>query len=395
MMKKIFEGKKSLLIGLVILALALTGRFIYGQYKDHMLISRGGFTATLLQDGTVLIVGGLHNKKQTDLAEVYNPKTHFSHFVGRLNIPREGHESILLDNGKVLIVGGRNNGIFFIKQAEIYDPTTHKFSLTDELKGYSSSQKLTLSKLNDGRVFIVSEGWTNRKRNGIQQSNNIYNPKTNKFSLAAFSKVGSFNHTANVLPDGNVLIAASGLEGLKNNEIEIYNSKLDKFVQGPDMIEPRIQSDSITLQDGKVLFTNGAGCSDKLCLVSEVYNPILNKFEYAGKMKQERKIACVRPVLLDDGRVYIVGNDAYKLVQPGWHIIKPKKPTCEIYDPNTKTFKFTDVCLKPLKENFIPVLANDGELLIFGGWYADIPAYKRISDEKKRRIEIINTKEIK
>jgi hypothetical protein len=58
-----------------------------------------GSTATRLQDGRVLIVGG-------SPAEIYNPPTGTLTPAGNLNVARVSHTATLLSNGKVLIAGG-------------------------------------------------------------------------------------------------------------------------------------------------------------------------------------------------------------------------------------------------------------------------------------------------
>src|ERR1043165_3704033 len=53
----------------------------------------------------------------------------FAQIIGtaQLNIERRGHTATLLDDGKVLIVGGDNQS-GMISQAEIYDPGTKNFA---------------------------------------------------------------------------------------------------------------------------------------------------------------------------------------------------------------------------------------------------------------------------
>lgn len=386
--------KKNLLIGLIVLAVVAVGFIFVKQYKDHMLISRENFTATLLKDNTVLIVGGLHNNKQTDSTEVYNPKTHFSHFVGRLNIPRENHRAILLDDDRVLIAGGTNNdtSYHFITQAEIYDPKTHKFTLTDKLK-VDSLYGLSLSKLSDGKILVAGSGGF---YTGFNKSNEIYDPKANKFTLIAHSTFTHFGHTANVLPNGNVLIAGGGLYAETKErsftKTEIYNPKLDKFIQGPYMLFPRLQFRSVTLKDGRVLIIGGEPPRGPKPMDIEIYDPKLNKFILAGKMQKERYFN-FEPVLLNDGRVYIVGSDYWG---HGMKIPKQQKESsqkessCEVYDPNTQTSEITNVCVKPLMKGLIPILLPNGKLLLFGGYYSD-----KVLFNLHRKIEFINTKEIK
>src|SRR5215475_10541282 len=72
-----------------------------------MLEPRSGHSATLLQDGRVLIVGGMRrNQDFYRSAELYDPATGNFHSTGDMKIARVGHAAVLLPSGKVLILGG-------------------------------------------------------------------------------------------------------------------------------------------------------------------------------------------------------------------------------------------------------------------------------------------------
>jgi N-acetylneuraminic acid mutarotase len=55
---------------------------------------------------------------------VYNPATQSFVATGSLNHARTAATATLLQNGKVLIVGGQDNAGTLLSSAEIYDPTT-------------------------------------------------------------------------------------------------------------------------------------------------------------------------------------------------------------------------------------------------------------------------------
>ena len=66
------------------------------------------FTATLLDDGTVLVVGGYNSGGIVAGAELYNPSTGTFTSVGSPQVSRAAHAAALLPNGDVLIAGGGN-----------------------------------------------------------------------------------------------------------------------------------------------------------------------------------------------------------------------------------------------------------------------------------------------
>ncbi|MFA6002724.1 MAG: kelch repeat-containing protein [Elusimicrobiota bacterium] len=71
-------------------------------------------TASLLLDGRVLVAGGNDGAWETDLSQIYDPKTNSWMAAGFLTTKRHNHTATLLPNGTVLINGGAqaiaNNG---------------------------------------------------------------------------------------------------------------------------------------------------------------------------------------------------------------------------------------------------------------------------------------------
>ena len=69
---------------------------------------RWSATATALQDGRVLIAGGLTywDDFYTGRSEIYDPATGQFTFTGSLVTARWGHAATLLSDGQVLLTGG-------------------------------------------------------------------------------------------------------------------------------------------------------------------------------------------------------------------------------------------------------------------------------------------------
>lgn len=78
-------------------------------------------TATLLNDGIVLIAGGGSNfGSTTNCAELYQPSSQTWTAAATMNTPRQHHTATLLPNGRVLAAGGSGN-TGLLASAELYN----------------------------------------------------------------------------------------------------------------------------------------------------------------------------------------------------------------------------------------------------------------------------------
>src|SRR6202022_3250394 len=86
--------------------------------SGSMATARGSHTATLLPNGEVLVAGGVSNGSSpwapscTATAELYNPFTGQWTTTGSMTKPRDSHTATLLNDGSVLVAGGLCNGGF-------------------------------------------------------------------------------------------------------------------------------------------------------------------------------------------------------------------------------------------------------------------------------------------
>jgi hypothetical protein len=71
-----------------------------------MPAARTQHTATLLQDGSILVAGGFNVVGDLDDVSIYDPLKDKWSFAGTLDQPRGRHNATLLGDRSVLIVGG-------------------------------------------------------------------------------------------------------------------------------------------------------------------------------------------------------------------------------------------------------------------------------------------------
>lgn len=188
--------------------------------------------------------------------------------ISDMNVPRAWLKSILLQDGRVLIIaGGINNNT-----AEIYDPKKNKFTLNDSFLEFS-----TTTLLPNGKVLITGCIDNKSLKHTFLKNTILFNPKTDKFEQGPNMIYPRVEHTATLLPNGNVLIAGgenynllAGNFRIKNKNLrlrnyknrfiknaEIYDYKQNKFVLGPKIINPRFHHQAMRLTNGNVLIIGG------------------------------------------------------------------------------------------------------------------------------------------
>jgi WD40 repeat protein len=192
-----------------------TGTF---AQTGSMAVGRFRHTATLLQNGKVLIIGGvlLSSSNPTSTAEVYDPATGSFTLTGAMTTAREEHTATLLNDGKVLIVGGASSvtgsgDLRLTATAEVYDPSTGSFSVSGSMTRARSLHTATL--LPSGKVLIAGGGDDN-------STAELYDPAIGSFSITGGMEVGRSGHSATLLPNGSVLVVGGGsLVGIATAEL--------------------------------------------------------------------------------------------------------------------------------------------------------------------------------
>jgi Kelch motif len=158
-------------------------------------------TATLLPDGKILITRSAPWQTHAQvLTDVYDPSTELFSPTGKMVWGQTAPTATLLQNGKVLIAGGDvGDGDGSSPRAELFDSATGTFAATGDMT-YGREQH-TATLLPDGTVLLTGD-------HGIGSATaELYNSGTGTFISTGRMSTGREMPTATVLNDGRVLIA--------------------------------------------------------------------------------------------------------------------------------------------------------------------------------------------
>ena len=137
-----------------------------------LTVDRGaGLSATLLQNGKVLLAGGQAGDSAQATAELFDPASGTSSPTGSMSDTRSFHSATLLTDGRVLIVGGGRSirPESSVASAEIYDPVSGTFSPTG---GMTAPRNITRQRCSatggcwspgDTRTTGTCWGWRRRR----------------------------------------------------------------------------------------------------------------------------------------------------------------------------------------------------------------------------------------
>jgi hypothetical protein len=343
-------------------------------------IARSNYTATLLADGRVLVVGGYSYVDYSVLssAELYDPATGTWASTGSLNIPRSGHTATLLANGKVLVVGEDQDG----SSAELFDPSSGTWSVTGSLNIARYGHTATL--LQSGKVLIAGGG-------GGDGRAELYDPATGTWSITGGLITDRGRQTATLLQNGQVLIAGGWFDegdGIASfvASAELYDPATGTWRVTGNLNAPRSSHTATLLPDGRVLIAAGVtdnwvpdkggfAVSPTSLNSAELYDPATGMWSVTASLNTVRDSHTA--TLLPNGKVLVAGgsywtidgntpNDGTFPCGDIWTCRAKALDTAEIYDPATRNWTAT-VNLNAARFDPTATRLQNGQVLVAGG----------------------------
>jgi hypothetical protein len=240
------------------------------QASGSMAQARRQHTATLLSSGKVLIAGGfaIDSSGNRSLAstELYDPVAGVFSNAADMSTARTDHTASLLNDGAVLIAGGNipctptlcGTVLNAFATAELYDPATNTFSSAGSMN--TARFQHTATVLPSGLV-VIAGGQTVDPTGTLYvpiASIEIYDPASRTFSPAGSLTVPRASHTATLLDTGQILFAG-GIDstGTPLNTAELYTPATQVSTAVSNMSSARVLHTATILKNGQVLVVGG------------------------------------------------------------------------------------------------------------------------------------------
>lgn len=226
--------------------------------RFHSCIERIGNEKILIVGGFGMSEAGI---RAECTAEILDSITGKWRFTGQMKIPREGyHKLIKLDNGKLLLIGGiTEKG--WTKSCELFDPLTERWSIADSMI-LNHMRNFTVTKMNDGRILVTggdTDSLVGNRYLKLKQCE-IYDPVLDKWKLTGSLSIGRLNHSALLLKDGRILVAGgNSVENVREKSCEIYDSVTEEWSSFPEMNYDHSSFTLLLKEDGTIVAPAGGG----------------------------------------------------------------------------------------------------------------------------------------
>lgn len=196
---------------------------------------------------------------------------------------RSRHQATLLDDGRVLVTGGLNtNGTIAVISvtAELYEPSTQSYALVNPMIGARRDHVAFAYGIGKALVCggrpIVGGGMTVATCERFDEA-------TGSFTAGGLLSAARDDMAVAKLLDGRTMIIGGQIaNGSRVTNVDLFTPSTAAVSAGPPLVSPRSATQAVRLADGRVVVAGGV-LSNSVALDSvEVYTPPLwtNPFGY-------------------------------------------------------------------------------------------------------------------
>jgi transcriptional regulator with XRE-family HTH domain len=323
----------------------------------EMASKRITHSATLLQDGSVLVAAGRNSPSTlTHLTERYIPlEGIWSTTAGKLQTARNTYNNSLvtLPNGKALLVGGADHSLRIdYSSTELYDPSSGSWSLSGDLQ--TPRRYATLTLLEGGKVLIAAGAHGQPDANRFLKSSEIFDSAIGLWKSTGELNIPRDGAMSILLSDGRVLVAGGEIPWMKfTDRAELFDPVNETWSLTESMPWEWTAGAMVALPDGRALVTGGI---NRHTVFSDavIFDPNTNQWKKVSPMKEARSGHTM--TLLQGNCVLVIGGgNADNVLQ-----------TTEIYNITNDTWTlYQNLHIPRSSHRAIKLLS--GDILIIGG----------------------------
>ncbi|HZE84565.1 MAG TPA: kelch repeat-containing protein [Puia sp.] len=232
------------------------------------------------------------------------------------------------------------------------DPSGRRLLQVENLHELRAAHSATL--LPDGRVLIAA-GFRKGPDTYSQlysSTAELYDPAKRTFTYTGSLHIARCGQTATLLAGGKeVLITGGNNDQERLPSAELYDVRTGQWTRLPDMLAGREGHRAILLKNGKVLIIGGTHDPE---LSVELFDPATRKFEKTGPSPYD--LNSMSAIGLADGRILLAGG------------LQGKQPTQSALICDPATSQFTKVGnMNSVRYKCGEILLADGKVMIIGG----------------------------
>ena len=327
------------------------------QVGPKLEAGRSGHTATLLTDGRVLVTGGTTHEVNEGSSrfvallsvELFDPKANHWSSGAPMAQARNWHTATLLDDGRVLVTGGAREQKTHLATAELYEPLGNRWSNAPPLNQSRCLHQAV--KLTDGSVLVmggrsnqipleaesVPDGGEAQRPHGASSGVTGFGapiPSAERFAVDAGWRTlpetvdPRQRHAAVALSNGRAMVVGGATRTGLTNLAEIWTPDAGAWVTPEHSLSMGLGSHSATaLPSGDVLVVGGEPPNSVDTGRAQLFEPAGQRWCLAGELKSSRKQHTA--TLLESGKVLVVGGVSAGISESTAELWEPRTGKCE------------------------------------------------------------------
>ncbi len=303
-----------------------------------LLMARSHHTATLLPDGRVLVTGGTTHESVEEQnrfvalasAEIYEPSKNRWSSVAPMNDARNGHTATLLPDGTVLVVGGAREQRLHLATVECFSPVDNTWR---QEKPLDVARWLHTAVRGSAGDVIIAGGRSNAGQQGKGPGVSVADVERFDVKSRTWSALPPMSEPRQRMaflsaPDGSLMAIGGQTATSTTNYAEAWHPGLTQWEAFQNHLSMSLNAHTGTrLPDGDVVVIGGEPPNAVDTGRVQRWRGALKEWCLAGELAVSRKSHSA--TLLQDGRLLVVGGASAGLPEKTAELWAPTTGKCE------------------------------------------------------------------